>query len=64
MYIIFQIILAVMAAWLVSGIFTVAGAFPDEPGDKSYKARADAYVGALKSASWFFVPYPCRKHST
>ncbi len=51
--------------WIVSGILTATGSLPDDPAEKGYKARADAYVGALNTASWFFVPYPCkvnRKH--
>ncbi|XP_061189683.1 solute carrier family 23 member 1-like isoform X2 [Saccostrea echinata] len=52
------VILAVLVAWLVCGILTIAGAFSDNPEALEYQARTDANVKVLHNANWFFFPYP------
>jgi len=47
----YPIVLAIVGAWIVAGIFTAQGTFgPDHPSHTSFEA--------IKAAPWFRVPYP------
>ncbi|XP_072026605.1 solute carrier family 23 member 1-like [Amphiura filiformis] len=54
----FPIILAIVTAWLISLILTVADVFPNDPNQYGYAARTDRNAHVLREAPWFAVPYP------
>ncbi|KXJ16541.1 Solute carrier family 23 member 2 [Exaiptasia diaphana] len=54
----FPVIIAIIIAWIVCGIVTAAGGFPDNPAKPGYLARTDARTIVLKEAKWFRFPYP------
>ena len=57
---ILQVILAVLTAWLLCAVLTVAGALPTERGQWGYLARADIKMDVLNQTAWIRFPYPCK----
>ncbi|XP_053407912.1 solute carrier family 23 member 2-like [Mercenaria mercenaria] len=55
---VFTILLSVGVSWLICYILTVTEVFPNNPEKPSYMARTDARVEVLKTAPWFYWPYP------
>lgn len=53
----FKILLALISAWVICGILTAAGAFPEQ-GKWGSDARTDTKVDVLEKALWFRFPYP------
>ncbi|XP_052721968.1 solute carrier family 23 member 1-like [Crassostrea angulata] len=53
----FPILLALISAWVICGILTAAGAFPEQ-GKWGSDARTDTKVDVLEKALWFRFPYP------
>ncbi|XP_078326657.1 solute carrier family 23 member 1-like [Crassostrea virginica] len=53
----FPILLALLSAWMICGILTAAGAFPEE-GQWGSGARTDTKLDVLRKAEWFRFPYP------
>uniref|UniRef100_A0A673LEC2 Si:dkey-106n21.1 n=1 Tax=Sinocyclocheilus rhinocerous TaxID=307959 RepID=A0A673LEC2_9TELE len=45
-------------AWLVCFLLTYFNALPSSPNEYGYMARTDINLDAVKSAAWFYVPYP------
>ena len=60
-YIFPQILLALLCAWMICGILTVAGTFPEE-GQWGSGARTDTKLDVLRKAEWFRFPYPGSYH--
>ena len=54
-----QQFLAISVAWVLSGILTASGAFPDDPTSDGFRARTDSKSGVLAESPFFYFPYPC-----
>ncbi|PIK40744.1 hypothetical protein BSL78_22406 [Apostichopus japonicus] len=54
----FPIIISIIIAWVVCGVLTAFGVFPDDPDAYGYQARTDINSDALKNSPWFIFPYP------
>lgn len=52
-----KILLALISAWVICGILTAAGAFPEQ-GKWGSDARTDTKIDVLEKALWFRFPYP------
>lgn len=61
MYVVFfnvQALFGMCGAWLVCFLLTYFNALPSSPNEYGYMARTDINLDAVKSAAWFYVPYP------
>ncbi|KAK3587962.1 hypothetical protein CHS0354_014481 [Potamilus streckersoni] len=54
----FPILMAMITAWVICAILTVAGAFPADSKAWGYDARTDTKVDVLFKSDWFRFPYP------
>ena len=54
-----QQFLAISVAWILSGVLTASGAFPDDPTSDGFKASTDSKSGVLAESPFFYFPYPC-----
>ncbi|XP_060570875.1 solute carrier family 23 member 2-like [Ruditapes philippinarum] len=54
----FPILLGILITWLLCGILTASGVFPDDPDRLSYRARTDVRNEIIFASPWFYVPYP------
>uniref|UniRef100_A0A671PMY1 Si:dkey-106n21.1 n=1 Tax=Sinocyclocheilus anshuiensis TaxID=1608454 RepID=A0A671PMY1_9TELE len=53
-----QALFGMCGAWLVCFLLTYFNALPSSPNEYGYMARTDINLNAVKSAAWFYVPYP------
>ena len=56
----FQVLIATIVGWLMSGILTAAGVFSDNPKATDYYARTDSRLFIIRDTNWFILPYPGR----
>ncbi|XP_077066824.1 solute carrier family 23 member 2 isoform X5 [Siphateles boraxobius] len=54
----FSALFGMCGAWLVCFLLTYFNALPSSPHEYGYMARTDINLNAVKSAAWFYVPYP------
>ena len=54
----FQVLLAMIIAWVICEILTATNALPDVPGKWGYNARTDTKIYVLQKSEWFRFPYP------
>uniref|UniRef100_A0A673L5I5 Si:dkey-106n21.1 n=1 Tax=Sinocyclocheilus rhinocerous TaxID=307959 RepID=A0A673L5I5_9TELE len=54
----FSALFGMCGAWLVCFLLTYFNALPSSPNEYGYMARTDINLDAVKSAAWFYVPYP------
>ncbi|XP_016117861.1 solute carrier family 23 member 2-like [Sinocyclocheilus grahami] len=54
----FSALFGMCGAWLVCFLLTYFNALPSSPNEYGYMARTDINLNAVKSAAWFYVPYP------
>lgn len=59
-----QALFGMCGAWLVCFLLTYFNALPSSPNEYGYMARTDINLNAVKSAAWFYVPYPGELPST
>ncbi|KAK3756730.1 hypothetical protein RRG08_018454 [Elysia crispata] len=57
-FLLFSILIALFAAWIICLILTKAGVFPDNPEKWGYRARTDSRTEILKEAHWVYFIYP------
>lgn len=50
-----QVLITIVAAWLLCLILTAAGALPDDPTQVGYRARTDVKMDVLISSPWFVI---------
>ncbi|RUS87581.1 hypothetical protein EGW08_004626, partial [Elysia chlorotica] len=58
LFVLFSVLLAMLAAWFLCFILTEAGAFTNNPTKWGYKARTDSRTSILKEAKWIYFLYP------
>ncbi|KAJ8037982.1 Solute carrier family 23 member 1 [Holothuria leucospilota] len=54
----YSMILATMSGWFLCWILTMAGAFSDDPSDRTYRARTDIANEVFNETPWIRFPYP------
>ncbi|XP_021329513.2 solute carrier family 23 member 2 isoform X2 [Danio rerio] len=54
----FSALFGMCGAWLLCFLLTYFNALPSSPSEYGYKARTDINLSAVKSAAWFYLPYP------
>ncbi|KAK2867188.1 hypothetical protein Q8A67_025305 [Cirrhinus molitorella] len=54
----FSALFGMCGAWLVCFLLTYFNALPSSPNEYGYMARTDINLDAVKSAAWFYLPYP------
>ncbi|TRY66050.1 hypothetical protein DNTS_002687 [Danionella cerebrum] len=59
----FSALFGMCGAWLVCFLLTYFNALPSSPSEYGYHARTDINLDAVKSAAWFYLPYPAARES-
>ncbi|XP_045170564.2 solute carrier family 23 member 2-like isoform X2 [Mercenaria mercenaria] len=53
-----QILISIILNWLLCGLLTKFGVFPDDPKHPGFNARTDARISIIRDHPWFTFPYP------